>query len=321
MVTILAYLRLVRLPILALIALIQYSVRCFILEPMLYINGFDLIISNRAFGILVFGTIMLAAGGYAINDYFDVKIDRINKNKKVIVDRYIKRRVVMMLHLVFTGLGLLSTVYLSYITGLWQLSALFIFVAFTLWYYSTTLQHQFLVGNLAIALMAGFVPLIVGLFEIPLQNAAHPEIVEKLGYSIFNIPAYWIIGFSGAIFSLTLAREISKDVIDIRGDRMFGSRTIPIQWGVKATKSVLISVYTIIGAVYTWFHFQYLSVHLGMTTLFSIVCLLLIGQIGLIFKARTKKHFSYSVNLNNAITMLLILSTYFIKLSIESYFS
>ena len=161
MVRILAYLRLVRLPILALIALIHYSVRCFILEPMLYINGYDLIISNRAFGLLVFGTIMLAAGGYAINDYFDVKIDRINKNKKVIVDRYIKRRVVMMLHLFFSGLGLLATVYLSYITGLWQLSALFIFATFTLWYYSTTLQHQFLVGNLAIALMAGFVPLIV----------------------------------------------------------------------------------------------------------------------------------------------------------------
>lgn len=321
MVSIFAYFRLVRFPILVLIALTQYSIRWFIIEPMLAINDYELLLSDRHFGYLVLSTVLIAAGGYSINDYFDVKVDRINKIKKVIVDRFVKRRVAMMLHLVLTGLGFVTAAYLSWVIGLWQLTALYVFGIFTLWYYSTTLQHQFLAGNLAIALMAGFVPLIVGLFEIPLQNAAHPEMLEKLGYSIFNVPAFWILGYSLALFLLTLGREITKDVIDFRGDRIFGSKTIPIQIGVKATKSVLITVYAIFGGALTWAYMQYLHVHMGMTTVFAVITLILIAQIALIFKARTKKHFLYTVHLNNTITMIIILSAYLVKLSIESYFS
>lgn len=321
MVTVLAYLRLVRFPILVLIAAIQYGIRWLIIEPMLSINGYDLMIDERHFSYLVLSTVLITAGGYCINDYFDVKIDRVNKIKKVIIDRYIKRRVAMMLHMVLSGLGLVTATYLSYKLGLWQMSALFVFAVFTLWYYSTTLQHQFLAGNLAISLMAGFVPLIVGLFEIPLQNQAHPEIIEKLGYSIFNVPAYWIMGYSVAIFLLTLTREITKDVIDFRGDRIFGSKTVPIQIGVKATKSVLISLYALFGALFTWVYIQFLHVHLGMTTVFFVGVLILLAEIALIFKARTKKHFLYSANMNNGLTLIIILSMYLIRLSIETYFS
>lgn len=321
MVAILAYFRLIRFPILLLIGAMQYCMRWFILEPMLSINGYDMLITDRQFGYLVLSTMLIAAGGYAINDYFDVKVDRINKIKKVIVDRYIKRRVAMMLHLILTGIGFLIASYLAWKVGMWQMIALYVFGVFTLWYYSTTLQHQFLAGNLAIAVMAAFVPLIVGLFEIPVQNRAHPEVIEELGYSIFNVPAFWIIGFSAVLFVLTLAREITKDVVDFRGDRIFGSKTIPIQLGVKATKSILISVYAVFGALFTWAYLQYLSVHIGMTTVFLMICLLLIAQIALIFKARTKKHFMYTVHLNNIITLILVASTYLIRISIEAYFS
>ena len=76
-----AYFKLVRFPILILIAIIQYSVRYFVLEPMLKINGFDLIMGDLNFAILVLSSILIAGGGYAINDYFDAKIDRLNKPK------------------------------------------------------------------------------------------------------------------------------------------------------------------------------------------------------------------------------------------------
>ena len=247
MVNILAYFRLVRFPILALIALIQYCVRYFILEPMLQINSYELIVNDRQFFYLFLSTVLIAAGGYAINDYFDVKTDRVNKLKRVIVDRFVKRRVAMTLHIVLTSLGFILATYLSWRLGMWRMSSLFIFVIFTLWFYSTNLQHQTLTGNIAISLMAAFVPLIVGLFEIPLQNAAHPELIKEYGYSIFNIPAYWVIGFSVVIFLLTLIREVTKDVIDIRGDKLFGALTFPIRFGVKASKSLIIVLYAIFG--------------------------------------------------------------------------
>lgn len=320
MVKFIAYTRLIRLPILVLIAFIQYAARYFIIKPMLDINGYALLTSDRNFALMVLATVLIAAGGYAINDYFDVKIDRVNKPKKVIVDKYIKRRVAMALHVVLSTLGLLVAGFVCWDAGMWKLTSLFLFAVFILWYYSTTLQHQAFAGNLAIALMAAFVPLIVGLLEIPLQNAAHPESVQQLGYSIFNIPAFWLLGLSAAIFLLTLIREITKDVIDLRGDRIFGSKTIPVRFGIKATKSILILLYALFGGLLTWVYFEFLSVHIGMKTVFSVSVLMVIFACILLFRAKTKPHFLYAANLNVILTIILVLSTYFIKVSIEEYF-
>ncbi|MEZ4722342.1 MAG: geranylgeranylglycerol-phosphate geranylgeranyltransferase [Flavobacteriales bacterium] len=318
---VLAYLKLIRWPILVLIAVIQYATRHFVIEPMLAINGYGLIMTERQFLWLVISTVLIAAGGYAINDYFDAKIDRVNKPKTVVLDRLIPRRVAMATHMILSGIGFMMSAYLSYKVGLWKMSALFIFAIFSLWFYSTNLKNQFLSGNLVIAVMSAFVPLIVGLFEIPMQNAAHPESVEQLGFSIFNGPAYWVMGYAGCIFLLTLCREITKDIIDIRGDKMFGCRTIPIVAGVRNTKSVLIGLYLLIGALLLWVYQEFLNVHSDLhTSVFAVVMISIFIQFALIFRSKTKAQFQQSVRLNNLSVLLVIMSMYLLKLSIESYF-
>ena len=320
MVAIIAYLRLIRLPILLLIAAIQLMVRYFIIEPMLIINNYSLMMSDLDMFLLIISTVLIAAGGYAINDYFDVKIDRINKPKTVIIDRLIKRRVAMLSHVVLTTLGVLVAGYLTWHLGMWKVVSLFVFVSAALWYYSTNLKNQPFFGNFVIAVLAGFVALIVGILEISLQNNAHPEIIEELGYSIFNIPAYWTIGLASALFLLTLVREVTKDVIDIRGDRTVGANTIPIALGVKNTKSILITIYVVFETLYSWVYFEYLNVHIGMTTVFFAINLLLVLQIILIVRARTKKHFLHSANLNNLVTLMVLGCTFLLKISIETHF-
>ncbi len=320
MVAIIAYLRLIRLPILLLIPAIQLMVRYFIIEPMLIINNYSLMMSDLDMFLLIISTVLIAAGGYAINDYFDVKIDRINKPKTVIIDRLIKRRVAMLSHVVLTTLGVLVAGYLTWHLGMWKVVSLFVFVSAALWYYSTNLKNQPFFGNFVIAVLAGFVALIVGILEISLQNNAHPEIIEELGYSIFNIPAYWTIGLASALFLLTLVREVTKDVIDIRGDRTVGANTIPIALGVKNTKSILITIYVVFGTLYSWVYFEYLNVHIGMTTVFFAINLLLVLQIILIVRARTKKHFLHSANLNNLVTLMVLGCTFLLKISIETHF-
>ena len=320
MVAIIAYLRLIRLPILLLIAAIQLMVRYFIIEPMLIINNYSLMMSDLDMFLLIISTVLIAAGGYAINDYFDVKIDRINKPKTVIIDRLIKRRVAMLSHVVLTTLGVLVAGYLTWHLGMWKVVSLFVFVSAALWYYSTNLKNQPFFGNFVIAVLAGFVALIVGILEISLQNNAHPEIIEELGYSIFNIPAYWTIGLASALFLLTLVREVTKDVIDIRGDRTVGANTIPIALGVKNTKSILITIYVVFGTLYSWVYFEYLNVHIGMTTVFFAINLLLVLQIILIVRARTKKHFLHSANLNNLVTLMVLGCTFLLKIPIETHF-
>ena len=73
-----------------------------IISPFLQINNFSLQLDNLRFFLLVLTTILIAAAGYVINDYFDVRTDRINKPDKVIIDSGIHRRSAIFLHSIFT---------------------------------------------------------------------------------------------------------------------------------------------------------------------------------------------------------------------------
>lgn len=47
---------------------------------------------------MMLASVFIAAAGYAINDYFDVNIDQVNKPTKVVVSNIIKRRWVIFWH-------------------------------------------------------------------------------------------------------------------------------------------------------------------------------------------------------------------------------
>lgn len=313
-----AYLRLVRLPILVLIALIQILVRYGLMEPMLELNGFGLLVPVDYFALTVLATVLVAAGGYAINDYFDIKIDWANKPKTVIVGRLVKRRVAMAAHIVLTFLGIVIGSYASWRTGLWELSSLYLFAALSLWFYSTSLKNQFITGNVVIALMAAMTVLMVGLYEIPLQNRAHADLLSKYDYPIFNPIAFWVIGYSVAIFILTLAREIIKDVVDIKGDKLYGSNSIPIRLGVMGSKWIVIGTYALFAALVTWAYFEVLNVHSYMGAAYVTVILFTVYAAWLVVRAKTKSQFSLASVLNNALVILLILTILILYNSVKS---
>jgi 4-hydroxybenzoate polyprenyltransferase len=79
------------------------------------------------FALLVAATVFLTAGGYVINDYFDIKTDLINKGK-VIVGTKIPRRQAMMWHSIFNIAGVSAGFYISYKAGYIWLGTLFLVV-------------------------------------------------------------------------------------------------------------------------------------------------------------------------------------------------
>ena len=87
-----ALLKLVRVENLIMIALTQYFLRYFVLQKLLTGNHIALGLNDSLFSLLVLSTVLIAAAGYIINDYFDVKTDMINRPDTVVVDRVIKRR-------------------------------------------------------------------------------------------------------------------------------------------------------------------------------------------------------------------------------------
>jgi 4-hydroxybenzoate polyprenyltransferase len=118
------------------------------------------------FILLVFATILIAAGGYVINDYFDIKTDLINRGK-VIVGTKIPRRQAMMWHNILNVLGVAMGFFISWRTGYIWMGILFLLVSGLLYFYSASYKRQFLIGNVIVALLIAMVPMLVVLYEAP----------------------------------------------------------------------------------------------------------------------------------------------------------
>ena len=293
----LAFLKLIRIQNLAIVAGTQYLMRFAIIKPILQINNFSLQMSEFDFFILVLSTVLLTAAGYVINDYFDTRTDSMNRPQKVLVGKSIERRTVMTLHVILNILGIIGGFYVSYKIGLYQLGVIFIIVSGLLWYYSTTYKRQFLIGNLLVALLTALVPLMTILYEMPLLNKAYKDILIA-NHANFNHIFFWVSGFSFFAFITTLAREIIKDTEDFEGDSAYGRNTLPIILGIRWTKIVVISllVLTIIALIFVYF--KYLTGSIS-TLLYGIITLIIpiTLEIYFIIKADNKNDYHFASNL------------------------
>ncbi|MDQ3048559.1 MAG: geranylgeranylglycerol-phosphate geranylgeranyltransferase [Bacteroidota bacterium] len=240
-----AFLKLIRVQNLLIIAFTQYMIRWCLILPIFRIRGFELQLSSLHFFLIVLSTVMIAAAGYIINDYFDVRIDKVNKPERMVIDKGVKRRVAMGAHTVINILAIGISLFVAWRIGSWKLSIIHFICASGLWFYSTTFKRQFLIGNIIIAVFTALVPLVTGLYELL------PCYKFYAGASFKDVWVY-IFAVSFFAFITTLLREIIKDIEDHEGDKAFGCKTMPIVIGIRSAKNVaiLISVATMICLAY-----------------------------------------------------------------------
>ncbi len=286
----LAFLRLIRYPNLIIIAITQYFIRWFILKPLLSITDFQVQLNTLQFSMLVLSTVLIAAAGYIINDYFDRKTDLINRPGRVIVGRLIKRRYAMAFHIIFSVLGILAGTYLAYSIHRLSLSIVFIFASLVLWFYSTTYKRQVLVGNFIISALIGLVPMMVLLFEFPLLVKRYQLYILASGIN-FDYLIFWVGSYAIFAFIVNLIREIIKDIEDFEGDYVFGRQTIPIAWGVRTAKWIVIALIVIMILPIVYLLVYHLSDKISFVyiVLFVIVPLIMLA-FGVSW-ASTKKQF------------------------------
>ena len=205
------------------------------------------------FLILVMSTVFIAAGGYVINDYFDIKTDLINRGK-VIVGTKIPRRQAMMWHNTFNMAGVAGGIYVSWKIGYLLIGILFLMVSGLLYFYSASYKRQFLVGNLVVAVLTAMVPMLVVIFEAPALYQFYAANAFKTPN--LNIIYYWVGGFAIFVFLVTLTREIIKDIEDFEGDNAYGRNTVPVVIGVLTSRIVAISLIIItLGSIYLMWYF------------------------------------------------------------------
>jgi len=250
------------MPNLLILVVTQYLTRVLLVGPR---GEWRQIIADPGMLVLSLATVCIAAAGYIINDYFDVKIDVVNKPERVIIGRYLKRRVAMGTHQILNVVGVL----LGLLVSKW-IFLINVFSVTLLWFYSERFKRATLVGNLVVSLLTAMSVLVV--------TVAYPENRRLVFiYALFS-------------FAITLVREIVKDMEDVRGDASHGCRTLPIVWGIRRTKIV---VYGLVAAFIT---ILYLMAHsLNNPTLAWLFTALLLPIAWLVYRlvfADTRREFA-----------------------------
>ncbi len=242
--TVTALLRLTRFGNLLIIGMAQYFAAVFLINSKLLLDW-------KLF-VLASSTSIIAGAGYIINDYYDIKIDLINKPSRVVIGKDIPRRYALLFHSVLSFIG----VAIGFLLG-WKIGLINIFSSFLLWWYSNSLKRQPLIGNFMVALLTGLSIMLINV----LYGLSDPFVVI---YSLFA-------------FFMTLVREIIKDMEDLKGDNTFGCKTLPIIWGIRKTKwliyfllALLSALVILLNTTYTQMPFYYFLFFLFVPLAFFI---------------------------------------------------
>ncbi len=280
-----AFFKMVRLPNLFFIALAQA-----LLQVCIYHTLYKDAIppgDTRHFIFLVLASLFIAAAGYIINDYFDINIDEVNKPGRMVVDKIISRRWAIAWHFMLSISGVILTFLAVPFLEKWYLVAANICCVALLWFYSTSFKRRLLIGNIVISLLTAWTILVIFFSKVSLADAF--GMGSDTHYKFFRI-AFLYAGFA---FITSLVREAIKDMEDLPGDVRYGCRTMPVVWGVHATK-VYVAVWLIVllaMLVLVQVYVLQFRWWLPVAYSFILIILPLLYIFYKLFKATTVRHF------------------------------
>ena len=232
-----AFLKLVRLPNLLFIVIAQALFQFCIFYPLYpySVDNADIL----SFSFLCLASVLIAAAGYIINDYFDINIDEVNKPDKMVVGKIISRRWAIAWHFILSATGIALTAIAVPILEKWYIILANMLCIALLWFYSTTFKKGLLIGNIVISLLTAWSILVIFFSKVSLTDA--------FGATDASQPKFFRFAFlyAGFAFITSLVREAIKDLEDRKGDEKYGCKTMPIVWGINATK-VYIAVWMIV---------------------------------------------------------------------------
>ncbi len=305
-----AFFKLIRVGNLMIIAITQICMKYLVFAPLNEYSNF----TPALFSISLLSTLLIAAAGYIINDYFDVKTDKINHPETVVVDVAIKRRWAMVLHIVFNAIGLLLGLYLALKCHSLKLVTFQIMSILLLWFYSTHFKKQLLVGNIVVSLLTATIPLMPMVYDHYLTGEIDPIVFMLIG-SFLRSLAMIVFGYSAFAFLTSFAREVIKDMEDYKGDIQTGCKTMPIVWGMITSKVVtffllIITIGLLLLASVKFYKDQQMIAVYYILGLVALPLILLIIQT---IRAQTSRDFKMASLLLKFIMLLGIAFTIIIK--------
>ena len=197
-----------RIPNLLVIAYSQFATAIFLMG-----KNYEQILTFD-FLLLILSTSMIGAGGYIVNDYFDQKIDMINRPKQVVVGPDLRRRFALFAHVILS----ISGIAIGFFIDPW-IGVVHIFSTGALWTYSGVIKKVLLLSTLTISFLTILTILLVMIFFRELSILA-------IIYALFGCATVFI-------------RETLKDIISAKGEQVFGIQSVPIIWGIRGAKIII----------------------------------------------------------------------------------
>lgn len=293
-----------------------------IIQPIFKQYYIDVEFPVSLFALLVFIVVLIAAGGYMINDYFDVKTDLINRPDKVVVDKHIKATSVYVAYFIVNAIALIASFYVSIRIGVISMTFLFPLAMGLLWFYSTTYKRQLLIGNILISVVVAGVPILVALYEMPLIHARYLQ--YPAAYKVLlRVIAGWCGAYAFFAFIVNLLRELIKDIEDFEGDIAFGRTTLPIAFGLKTSKivvAVLIGITIVLIESVSFYLMEPNKLDAITLGYFHLLLILpLIVSAIILFLANQKKHYKAISLIIKLVMVLGLLYAIVVRLKLTGY--
>ncbi|MEE9362627.1 MAG: geranylgeranylglycerol-phosphate geranylgeranyltransferase [Cellulophaga sp.] len=263
------------------ITLAQYLASIYILAPNLPLK--EVVFDLNLF-VLVTASALVVAGGYIINNFYDAEKDLINKPRKTMLDRLVSQRTKLTTYFVLNFFSVFLASYVSFRAVLF-----FSAYIFGIWFYSHKLKKVPFAGNFVSSTLA-----IVPFFAVFVY------------YKNFDTVIFVHATF---LFLLILAREMIKDLENIKGDVVQNYKTIPILYGISFSK-IGISTLVVLTLIPSMLLITYFDV--GYMNYYFMVCvLLLILFVILLWRSTTKIHYVW---LHNILKLIIIAGVFSILL-------
>lgn len=229
---------------LVLIVFAQYITAIFIMAPN---QSLSEVIFDRPLFALILATVGAIASGYIINNFYDTEKDIINRPHQSILEQYVSQNTKLVLYFIINFIVVVVASYVSFRSVLF-----FSVYIFAIWFYSHKIKKKPIIGNLISAILT-----ITPFFAIFLYYKNYSGLIFVFGFYLFLVLSM---------------RELVKDLENLKGDLTLNYKTIPVVYGEKVAKLMVVILFTI-NILITWYllttfdlgtmdYFFYLSVSL-----------------------------------------------------------
>ena len=164
---ILNILKLIRIKNLFIVIIMNVFIKIFIINKLIELNA----LNSFDFCIYLITLILIIAGGYIINDIYDVEIDKINRPKEIILSSKISTRIAWRIYYLLNILAINCGILLVIKIDKFELFSFFLFFILWLWSYSNKYKKTFLLGNLQVSFLTSLSIITLAIFDLfPIYN-------------------------------------------------------------------------------------------------------------------------------------------------------